>query len=252
MKKSACIILMMLFPLLAFTQEAKKEAPKTEAPKKGTINSYRVFAKDGHDTALKAAIAAHAQKFHTGNWKWRVSEVLSGPDQGSYMILEGPNSWTDLDGRGDLGPEHMKDYETNITPHVEKSTPEQYATYQADGSTVAAGAYSTKTLIRRAFLKPGRGPQAFESMKSWKKVWEKRGVNVAVWSSFYSGEPCIIIAGRLKNGWKDLDEDIISTRKAADEVLGPGGYDKLLAEAALDTDHQVDEMIEFKPELSSK
>ena len=116
MKKFTCIMLMMLIPLIGFAQEAKKDGPKKE-----TINSYRIFPKDGHDAALKAALAAHAQKFHTGNWKWRVSEILSGPDMGAYMIVEGPNSWTDLDGRGDLGPDHQKDYDTNILPHVEKS-----------------------------------------------------------------------------------------------------------------------------------
>ncbi len=239
---------MMLFPLIAFTQEAKKEAPKKE-----TINSYRVFPKDGHDAALKAALAAHAQKFHTGNWKWRVSEVLTGPDAGAYMILEGPDSWTDLEGRGDLGPEHMKDYETNIGPHVEKSTPTVYATYEADVSTVAAEAFaSTKTLITHVYYKPGRGSRVHESLKTWKKIWEKRGRNVVVWSSFLSGEPSFTIATRLKNGWKDLDEDIISFRKAADEVGGPGTYDKLQEENALNVERSVGEMIEFKPELSSK
>ena len=248
MKKLTCIILMMLFPLLGFTQEAKKEAPK-----KGTLSSYRVSAKDGHNTALKAAITAHAQKFHTGNWKWRVSEVLTGPDSGAYLIVEGPNSWTDLEGRGDLGPEHMKDYETNITPHVEKTSPEVYATYQEDVSTVVAGAFSpNKTLIRRVYPKPGCGPQVYEALKTWKKVWEKRGSNVGVWSTFYSGEPSYLIVNRLKNGWKDLDEDIISIRKAADEVGGPGTYDKMLEEIKLNVEKTVDEMIEFKPELSSK
>src|SRR3972149_3304372 len=147
MKKLTCVIFMMLFPLLGFTQEAKKEAPK-----KGTLSSYRVLAKEGHNTALKAAIAAHAQKFHTGNWKWRVSEILSGPDSGAYLIVEGPNSWTELDSRGALGPDHQKDYETNISPPAEKTSPEMYATYQEEVSTVTAGAFSpTKTLIRPVY-----------------------------------------------------------------------------------------------------
>lgn len=248
MKKFTCIMLTMLIPLIGFAQEAKKEGPK-----KATINVDRVFAKAGHDAALKAAIAAHAQKFHTGNWKWVVSQILSGPDEGGYLIVEGPNSWTDLEGRGDLGAEHMKDYETNVAPHVEKSSPSMYATYHAELSTVAAGAYSTtKTIITHAFVKPGRNSQVVNSLRTWKKVWEKRGINVGVWSTFASGEPSFLIVYRMKNGWKDLDEDIISTRKAADEVGGPGTYDRLQEEIALDTERSSGEMIEFKPELSSK
>jgi hypothetical protein len=247
MKKIICVVLTMLLPMLALAQDAKKE------PKKETINSHRVFAKDGHENALKAALAAHAQKFHTGNWKWRVSQVLSGPDEGAYMIVEGPISWTDFDGRGDLGAEHQKDYETTIAPHVEKSTPSTYSTLEADASTVAAGAWSpTKTLIRHIYIKPGRASHMLDTLKMFKKVWEKRGQNVAVWNTFYSGEPSFTLAFRLKNGWKDLDEDMMTVRKAADEVLGAGSYDRLLEEVAMDTEHVVDEMIEAKPDLGSK
>jgi hypothetical protein len=241
-------MLVLLFPAIGFTQEAKKEAPT-----KGTISTYRIFAKAGQQAALEAGIAAHVQKFHSTNWKWRVYEVLTGPDGGALMILEGPNSWTDLDSRGDLGAEHQKDYDTNIGAHVEKSTPEMYATYQADLSTAAAGAYSSnKTLISRVYPKPGRGAAYRATMESWKKVYEKRGTNVAVWSIFFSGEPGFMIATRLKNGWKDFDENTTSMRKSADEAGGPGTFDRLQEEAARNIDHTVGEMIEFKPDLSSK
>ena len=253
MKKFACSMLLLLCPLIAFAQATPAPAAAAPAaPKKNTISTYRIWAKDGHDAALKAALAAHAQKFHSGNWKWRVSEVLTGPDGGAYMILEGPNSWTDIEGRGDLGPEHQKDYDTNITPHVEKSSPESYATYQESASTVAGGAFSTnKVLITRLYPKPGRGNQAYANLKDWKKVWEKCGLNVVVWSSFYSGEPMFSVAGRLKNGFKDLD-DSTSFRKAADELFGAGGYDRMQETAALNIEKQVGEIIEFKADLSSK
>ncbi len=253
MKKFACSVLLLLCPMIAFAQPAPAAAAAPAAPKKATINSYRVWPKDGHVDALKAALAAHAQKFHSGNWKWRVNEVLTGPDGGAYMIIEGPNSWTDIEGRGDLGPEHQKDYDTNITPHVEKSSPENYSTYEQSASTVASGAYSTnKVLITRIFVKPGRSSQTLASLKEWKKVWEKMGMNVAVWHSFYSGESSYAIADRLKAGLKDLDDNTMSMRKTADEVLGSGGYDRMQEAIAQNTERTVTEIIEFKPELSSK
>lgn len=248
MKKLTCIALMLLVPMIGFAQDAKKEGPK-----KATISVERIIAKDGEDAALKAAIGAHAQKYHTGNWKWRVSEILTGPDAGGYQIVEGPNSWTHFEGRGDLGAEHLKDYETNIAAHTKKHLAAQYYTYKADLSTVAASDYSsTKTLITRVFVKPGRSPAYMESLKTWKKVWEKRGANVAVWSLFYSGESCFIIAHRLKNGWKDLDEDTPHIRKVADEIGGPGTFDKLMEANVANIDRIVGEMIEFKADLSSK
>ncbi len=248
MNKIISITLLMLSPLLLVAEDAK-----TTGPKKGTIDTYMVVPKDGHETALKAALAAHAQKFHAGNWKWRVYQVLTGPHGDAYMILEGPNSWTDIEGRGDLGAEHQKDYETTILPHVEKSTPTVYATYVKDASTTDAAAFSTnKVLVSYCYLRPGRGPHAHDDAKVWKKVYEKLGLSVVTWRTFYSGEPCYIFAGRLKAGFKDLDDESISFHKAADEVLGAGALDRLIESDAANYSHIVDEIIELKPELSSK
>lgn len=244
--------LVLLYPLVGLPQDPKPAA-KAE-PKKETITTFKLFPKQGHEAAFKAAVAAHAQKYHTGSWRWRVNEVLSGPDQGSYMVVEGPNSWTELEGRGDLGPEHMKDFDTNVSDHVDatKNTPEVYLTYNAELSTVAAGAFSNKALVRHAFLKPGRTPRMLEALKLWKKTWEKRGMNVVVWTSFYSGEPQVVIVIRLKEGWKDLETDMLDAAKAFEQVAGPKAYETALEEVTQTVEKLVDEMIEFKPELSSK
>jgi hypothetical protein len=237
-------LLVLLCPLMLLAEEA---------PKKQTLEAYRIFAKDGHDAALRAALAAHAAKYHTGNWKWRVSDVLTGPDSGSLMITEGPNSWTDLETRGDLGAEHQKDYETTILPHVERTTPDAYETYEPDLSSVPPGAFAnTKTLISHIFPKPGRGAQEADLLKHWKKVWEKRGINVGVWVSFFSGEQQFTVVYRLKDGWKDIDMAGPSNRAAADEIYGPGGFDRMMEQTERNVARSYGEMIEFKPELSSK
>lgn len=117
-----------------------------------------------------------------------------------------------------------------------KETINTYKVFPKDGHEAAFkaafGAFSAKTLIRHNHLKPGPGPCALENLKPWKKIWEKRGINVGVWSGFFSGEPQIVIVYRLKNGWKDLDADIISTRKAFEEVGGPDAYEVALEELA--------------------
>jgi hypothetical protein len=247
MKKLICLVALLASAVLLPAQD--KSAP-TE-PKKNIISMYRVFPKAGHDAALRVAIAAHAQKYHT-TWKWRVYEVLTGADGGSYQIVEGPDSWTAIDDRGDLGAEHMADYENNVAPHIEKSTPEMYLAYQADLSTVPVGAFSTKALITRASVKPGRGPAVEESLKKWKAVWEKRGVNVVVYSSSYSGAPSYSIVRRLKNGLKDLDTDAMSNKDAFNAIGGPGAWDAINAEMAADIESSSGEIIELKPEMGSK
>ena len=250
MKKFVCLIVSLLVPLFAFAQDAKKET--STAPKKTTLNIYRVWVKDGHTDAFKAAVTAHAQKFHSGNWKWRVSEVLSGPDGSSFQIAEGPNSWTDLEGRGDLGAEHQKDYDTNIAPHVEKTSPDSFITYQESVSTTGAANWSNKSLITSIYYKPGKSGAVLALLKNYKSVWEKIGYNVVVWSASNSGEPRYIIVRRLKNGWKDLDEGGPTFRESFDAVHGAGAFDRGQEELSRSVDRSVGEMIEFKPELSSK
>lgn len=255
MKKFACSILLLLCPMIAFAQAAPAApaaAAAPAAPKKNTIITYRIWPKEGQGAALKAGLAAHAQKYHTGNWKWRVNAVISGPDSGSYQIVEGPNSWTDLEGRGDLGAEHMKDSDTNVMAHVEKSSARSYMTYVESVSTTAAANWSSKSLITHYYTKPGRGPAMLEALKSLKKGWEKQGQNVVVWTSYGSGEPQYATVRRFKNGWKDLDEATPAMRQTFEEVNGAGSFDKLLDEIARCVDHTAADMIEFKPELSSK
>jgi hypothetical protein len=250
MKKFACLLLALAVPFALFAQEPKKDA--ATAPKKNLLSMYRVEVKTGHEAAFKAAIAAHAQKYHKGDHTWRVGEVLTGPEGGMYQLNEGPTSWTTYDGRGDLGAEHTKDYETNVQPHVEKTTPDTLMTFQPDLSTVALEQYSNKVLIRRLTVKPGRGTDAVDVMKRLKAVYEKKGISVAVWHTAWSGENMYSVVVRLKNGLKDLDSDLLSTRKTIDEMYGANEYARIQQASSDNYSKIVDEIIEFKPELGSK
>src|SRR5450631_948790 len=92
---------LLLLPLMCISQN------------KNVINVNRIFPKADKILELEKAIAAHAQKYHTGDWKWRVFEIQSGPDAGGYHITEGPVSWDMMDKRGDLGAEHTADWAKN-------------------------------------------------------------------------------------------------------------------------------------------
>lgn len=239
-------MLVCLLPLGLMAEDAKMSGPR-----KGTISSYRIVPKDGQSSALKAGMAAHAKKFHTGNWKWRVYEVLTGPETGSYMIIEGPNSWTTIEERGAPAPDQLKDYADNILPYVKNSLPETYATYVADASTAGADYSSSKILISNCYVKPGRTDRARDDFKAWKKVYEKLGFDVVIWRTFFSGEERFIFTGGLKAGFKDLDDPSNNLRKAADEVLGVGARDRFADSESANYARIVTEIIEFKPELSS-
>src|SRR4051812_7820469 len=96
------ILVLFALPLFASAQDV--------------VSANRVFPKIDKVPAFEKALAAHAQKYHTGKWKWRVYTIESGPDAGGYHIVEGPVSWDDVDTRGDLGKAHSADWDMNIAP----------------------------------------------------------------------------------------------------------------------------------------
>ncbi len=247
MKKSVMLVVLLTAFLPLSAQDAKPAEAKK--PKDNVISSYRIFAKPGQDEALKAALGSHAKKYHTGAFRWRIYSVLSGPDAGSYQIVEGPFSWTALDDRGDLAADHNKDYETRIAPLLEKTTADTYLGYEEELSTVALTTFSTKAAITTVVPKPGRGPATRELLRTWKKVWEKRGFNLAVYSSQMSGEPQFKLVRRFKAGWKDLDSDVLSLTQAFTD-LGIS-YTDTLEDMAENTERSFSEMIELEPELGS-
>jgi hypothetical protein len=247
MKKLTCLLLAMALPVAVPAQDAKKAA----ATKPVVLSTYRIVPKPGHEKQLEAALAAHAKKFHQGDHAWRVGEVKSGPDAGMYHITEGPTSWTAFDTRGDLGAEHMKDYQANVQPHVEKNMPDVLLTYQTSLSTTDATKWTDKVGVSHLVTKPGRGTHAADTLKKWKAIYEKLGLTVAVWRTSWSGENTYVLVFRLKNGFRQFEEPTPEFRKTADELFGAGEYDRLQQAAADDYSKMWSELIEFKPELGS-
>lgn len=225
----------------------------SQAQEKATMTSDRVKPKPGKDAALKKALADHVAKYHTGNWKWRVFSVLSGPDAGGYMLNEGPNTWTALEGRKEISDEHSRDYESNVTPLVESNGSSLFLVFQKDLSCDSSGGKFTKALLRHIYPKPGKGPRLVEYFKTWKTVWQKLGLHVVVWSTFYSGEPQFIVSYRLPQGFVDLEQSRTKAlREGFDEIAGAGAYARYLEDLDKYVDRVSEEMIELLPEVSSK
>jgi len=220
---------------------------------KNVMNTTRIFAKPEKIAELEKALAAHAQKYHTGNWKWRVWSIESGPDAGGYMITEGPNSWADIDGRGDISAEHMNDWEKNVAPLTEGQGSQSYAEYNADLSTVQLTDYADKIVINHMIAKPGKIGNVSDLIKKMKGAWQAGNESVAVYRMAASGEPGYLTVTRLKQGLKEMAEDF---RKPLPEryntANGAGSFDTFLKDYADIVEKRWSELLIYKPALSSK
>lgn len=235
------LLLFMLIPFLGMGQT------------KNVINTSRLFAKQDKNAEFEKALAAHAQKYHSGNWKWRVFEIQTGPDAGGYHIVEGPLTWDDFDKRNDLSAEHTADWNKNVAPLTTGQGGQNFSTFDEELSTVAISDYSDKIVVIHMYPKPGMINNANEMLKKLKKAWEAGNEKIAVYRPAFSGEPQIVTVSRLKEGLKELDS---SFRKPMAERFnaanGEGSWDAFQVEYSKNIDRRWAEMLFYRADLSSK
>ncbi|HEY6505668.1 MAG TPA: hypothetical protein VIZ28_16950 [Chitinophagaceae bacterium] len=234
-------LLFMLVPLLGISQS------------KNVVHTFRVFAKPDKNAEFEKAFTAHAQKYHTGDWKWRVFEIQTGPDAGGFHVTEGPISWEQFDSRGNLGAEHTADWNKNVAPLTTGEGSQGYSVFNEELSTVKLTDYADKIIINHMYPKPGLINKLTDMVKKMKKAWEAGAESVAVYNASSSGEPQIVTVTRLKAGLKELDP---SYRKPMPERFnaanGEGSWDYWLEEYARNVEKRWSEMLFYRADLSSK
>ena len=70
-------LLFMLVPLLGLSQT------------KNVTHTTRIIPKPDKNAELEKGLIAHVAKYHTGDWKWRVFEIQTGPDAGGFLPIAG-------------------------------------------------------------------------------------------------------------------------------------------------------------------
>jgi len=220
---------------------------------KTIVSVTRVFPKADKVAEFEKALAAHAQKYHTGDFAWRVYEIQSGPDAGGYHLTEGPTTWDAMDGRGDLGAAHTNDWNKNVAIYLTDRSEQSYSEYDDSLSTVALGNYSDKIVITHMYPKPGMVVGVTDLVKRLKKVWTDGNETIAVYNVVNSGDPQITTVNRLKNGLKELADGYrppMASRYNA--AYGAGAWDTYLADYAKYVERRWSEILVYRAELSSK
>ena len=221
--------------------------------KKNVVNANRVFPKVDKVLEFEKALTAHAQKYHIGDWKWRVFEIQSGPDYGGYHITEGPSSWEQIDGRGNLGAEHNTDWNKNVTPFLTDKTSSVYSVFQDTLSSVALTDYTNMINITHFFPKTGWGYKLREVFVKFKKVWEASGESVAVYVSSSSGPAQYAVVTRYKQGLKEREDGFRKPLKDRYEAMyGEDSWDNVAEVYQQYVDNVWSELLSYRADLSSK
>jgi len=233
--------ILLLIPVLGISQT------------KNVISATRVFPKADKVLEFENALAAHAQKYHTGDWSWRVYEIMSGPDAGGYHIVEGPTSWDAFNGRGDLSKEHNDDWNKNVAVYLTDKTEESYSVYVDSLSTVALTSYSDKIVVNHIYPKPGMVNGVNDLVKKMKKVWMDGNETVAVYQAIASGDPQIVTVTRLKEGLKEMADGYRKpTPERFNTAYGAGAWDTYLTDYSKYVERRWSELLIYHADLSSK
>jgi hypothetical protein len=220
---------------------------------KNVISAHRVFPKVDKVTEFEKALAAHAQKYHSGDVQWRVFTIQSGPDFGGYHITEGPKSWESEDARGDISPEHQADWNKSVAIYLTDRQSASYSVYNDSLSTIALGEFTDKINISHVYPKIGQSDNVVNMIKKLKKAWVASGVTVAVYSASSSGNAQFALVTRYKQGLKERATGFRKPFKETYEAVnGEGSYAQYLKDAAEFVQENWSELLFFRKDLSSK
>ncbi len=236
------LLLCMLIPFLGISQT------------KNIVSTNRVFPKADKVLEFEKALTAHSQKYHSGDTKWRVFTIQSGPDAGGYHIAEGPTSWTFLDGRAEISVEHNNDWNKSVAIYLTDRGSSSYSLYEDTLSTVALGDYSDKISITHWFPKLGWRPKIRDVIVEMKKAWQSGGQSVAVYTASSSGPTQFSLVTRYKTGLKEREAGFIKTPfKARYETAnGEDSFDKYVSMLREYLNDAWSELLFFRADLSSK
>jgi hypothetical protein len=223
------------------------------AQDRNVVSVTRVFPKSGKVEAFEKALTAHAQKYHKGDFAWKVFTIESGPDATGYQIVEGPSTWDAIDSRGDISKAHTADWTLTIAPLLQDRGSVAYSVFRPDLSTVNLTDYSNKLAINHVFYKPGYVDEVEDIIKKLKKVWEAGEQSIAVYEASSSGEPQFIIVTRYKQGLKERDLGFRKPMKERyAEINGENSWADYIKGVKNTVDHSSSELLFFHPELGSK
>jgi len=223
---------------------------------------YRVNVvkpKAGMKSAFEASWKMHLDKFHKTSDKRTVYEVTSGPESGSYVIVEGPISYADMDKENANVKEHGLDLEKNFTPKLEPGS-NNFIVRWADTLSHNGNMKADKFLLTITVVRDGKMGEYLTELRRAALISDKLNspfsYNIMVKQQAGSS-PTIIGIRNLKDGYKELEMDYFKLpqngfRNAYVQEYGQEAWDKRLKLLVDDRASQEQHFEKLRADLSSK
>jgi len=160
-------------------------------------------------SAFETSLKMHMDKYHKTSDKRNVYEVTSGPESGSYVIVEGPISYADMDKTMPNAKEHGLDLEKNFSPKLEPGGNNFIARW-ADTLSYHGDAKADKFLLTITVVRDGKTGEYLTEIRRSILILDKIGSPISVNTLIKQqagSNPTVIGIRNLKDGFKELDAD---------------------------------------------
>jgi len=226
---------------------------------KTLVSVHELKPKSGMGLEFEAAWKAHNAKFHSGPDKRNVYEILSGPRTGSYLVVEGNLSLSDLDEVKPSAADHSADVQKNLTPKLEPGSGRMF--YRFVDTLSYNPANTEKALISITHLKNGKFGDYTALIKKAQQVNADRkwpgstSYYVQLWAG---SSPTVVSIRNLKDGFKELEMGYYpgvgpnSFSEAYTKVFGKDGWDIWTKTFNDYVDNQEQYIVKWRKDLSSK
>lgn len=205
-----------------------------------TKNLYSVGLmqpKIGQTQAFETAWKAHLTKYHNGESKRQVFEIVSGDNAGYYQLVEGPIGFADMDMETPDSKAHDLDISSTISAKiaVEKlgNTYRWLDTLSYNYKDVTAPKY----IQTNYYVKPGKMPEFMNEVRRSVIINEEiknPSSNTSYELTYAGSKPVLVIRTALKDGFKQLEPGYLPSTTAAFKAayinkFGQAEWDKMRA-----------------------
>ena len=221
-------------------------------------NLYRidiVNPKAGMRTAFETSWKLHLNTFHNTTDKRSVYQSVSGPQLGSYTIVEGPFSFAEMDSAKGNSKAHNLDLDRNFTPKLDPGSNNFIARWVDTLSRNNVKA--EKFLVTSTVVKNGKMGDYLAEIRRTVLIQNKINSTVSTdrfTLPFAGSSPTLISVRNLKDGYKELEGGPNSPefRNTYINTYGQADWDnrlKILVDLVVNSESHFEIL---RPDLSSK
>lgn len=223
---------------------------------------YRVTTltpKAGMTSAFEDSWKSHVVKFHNGSDKREVYEVVSGPETGSYVVVQGPISYASMDTTLSTAKEHSLDMEKSFSSLIEPAKDNLLVRW-VDTLSYKGDVRADLFLLTITVVKDGQMADYMAEARKAVLLYTKLNspFSFGVLVKMQAGSsPTIVMIRNLKAGYKELDADYyhLATdwfKTAYVKEYGQADWDKRIKLMTDDVVSRTQHFEKLRADLSSK